>query len=48
MEYLAEKANEGMLTVDEETEYRHLIEVTDLLALLQAKSDAAGETSPDE
>ena len=37
---LAEKANDGQLTADEEVEYKQLIDVIDLLSILQAKARA--------
>jgi hypothetical protein len=38
IEQLAEKANEGVLTPDEDDEYKDYIEGGDMLALLQAKA----------
>lgn len=38
IEYLAEKANQGMLTADEEDEYKDYVEGGDMIALLQAKA----------
>jgi hypothetical protein len=38
IEILAEKANEGALTAEEEEEYKDFIEGGDMLALLQAKA----------
>ena len=35
---LAEKANEGQLTTEEESEYRQFIDAMDLVAILQAKA----------
>lgn len=35
---LAEKANEGVLTEDERTEYEALINATDLIAILKLKA----------
>jgi hypothetical protein len=38
VEWLAEKANEGTLTPDEDAEYKDYVEGADLIALLQAKA----------
>ena len=38
IEWLAEKANEGRLTPEEDAEYKDYIEGGDLIALLQAKA----------
>jgi hypothetical protein len=38
IEQLAQKANEGALTSDEEDEYKDYVEGGDMLALLQAKA----------
>lgn len=38
IEFLAEKANEGTLTVDEDDEYKDYVESGDMIALLQAKA----------
>jgi hypothetical protein len=38
IEYLAQKANEGALTSEEDEEYKDYIEGGDMLALLQAKA----------
>jgi hypothetical protein len=38
IEYLARKANEGLLTPEEDEEYKDYVEGGDMLALLQAKA----------
>jgi methyl coenzyme M reductase beta subunit len=38
IEFLAEKANEGTLTAEEDDEYKDYVEGGDMLALLQAKA----------
>lgn len=38
IDLLAQKANEGTLTADEDSEYKDYIEGGDVLALLQAKT----------
>ena len=38
LDTLAEKANEGRLTPDEDAEYKQAIDAIDLLAILQAKA----------
>lgn len=38
IEYLAQKANEGALTTEEDDEYKGYVEGGDILALLQAKA----------
>ena len=38
IELLAEKANQGTLTADEDDEYKDYIESGDMIALLQAKA----------
>jgi len=38
VDYLASKANEGTLTVEEEQEYKSYIEAADMVGILQAKA----------
>jgi hypothetical protein len=38
IEFLAEKANEGALSPDEDDEYKDYVESGDMIALLQAKA----------
>lgn len=38
IEFLAERANEGALTPDEDDEYKDYVESGDMIALLQAKA----------
>jgi hypothetical protein len=38
IEELAEKANEGTISPDEDAEYKEFVEASDLLAILQAKA----------
>jgi hypothetical protein len=40
LDALAEKANQGQLTPEEDTEYKQTIDAIDLLAILQAKARA--------
>jgi hypothetical protein len=40
LDLLAEKANEGQLTLEEENEYKQSIDAIDVLAILQAKARA--------
>ncbi len=35
---LADKANEGTLTTDEELEYKQFVEAVDIIAIIQAKA----------
>ncbi len=41
LDVLAEKANEGQLTSEEQAEHRQLVEALELLAILQAKARLA-------
>jgi hypothetical protein len=38
IEYLAQKANDGTITADEDDEYKDYVEGGDMLALIQAKA----------
>ena len=40
LDFLAEKANEGQLTREEDIEYKQSIDAIDVLAILQAKARA--------
>ena len=40
LDVLAEKANQGQLTLEEDAEYKQAIDAIDLMAILQAKARA--------
>ena len=46
VDYLAERANEGLLTTDERREYAALIDAADLLAILKRKFSRQLRQSP--
>jgi hypothetical protein len=47
LDLLADKANEGQLTPEEEIEYKQSIDAIDVLAILQAKARAYLRAHPD-